>query len=252
MREQRGMLPDILLALLRTLGTLSQPRVWLLMVGPAVLAVLVWGGLAWYSLDALIALFASLPPMTWLAGWGADWLAELLAALGGWAVILTAAYLTAILLAAVFILPLLLAVISGRDYPDVAARGRDSFFASAWNSVSALGLFIVAWILTLPLWLIPGAGLILPLLLLAWLNRRTFAYDALAVHATDDEWRMLQRTHATPFLLLGVLLALAGHVPLFGLMVPTIAAIAYIHYGLENLRRLRSSGGGVIIEGERL
>lgn len=50
--------------------------------------------------------------------------------------------------------------------------------------------------------------------------------------------------------MLGLLLALAGHIPLFGLMVPTLAAIAYIHYSLESLRRLRGSVGGVVIEGE--
>lgn len=197
MQETRGTLADVLLALTRTVATLATPRIWLLMLGPALMALLVWGVLAFFALDSLVAFFAGLPPMTWLTGWGAVWLANLLAVLGGWTVMLTAAYLTAILLAAVFILPLLLAVISGKNYPDVAARGRDSFFASAWNSVSALLMFITAWVLALPFWLIPGLGLVLPILLLAWLNRRTFAYDSLAVHATDEEWKMMRSTHRT-------------------------------------------------------
>jgi hypothetical protein len=202
-----------------------------------------------WVLDALVAGFASLPPMTWLSEWGALWLANFLALLGGWVVILTAAYLTAILLAAVFVVPLLVAVIGGRDYPDVALRGRDSFFAGAWNSLAALALFVAGWVLTLPLWLIPGAGLLLPVLWLAWLNRRTFAYDALAVHAADAEWHTLRRREATPHFALGALFAVAGHVPLLGLLVPTIAGIAYVHHGLESLRRLRGSGRE-IIEGE--
>jgi CysZ protein len=37
-------------------------------------------------------------------------------------------------------------------------------------------------VVTIPLWLIPGFSLLMPLLLMGWLNRRTFAYDAL-VHA---------------------------------------------------------------------
>lgn len=43
--------------------------------------------------------------MTWVAAWGAVWLAHVLAALGGWVLILAASYLVAILLAAVIVCP---------------------------------------------------------------------------------------------------------------------------------------------------
>jgi uncharacterized protein involved in cysteine biosynthesis len=74
---------------------------------------------------------------------------------------------------------------------------------------------------------------------MAWLNRRTFAYDALAVHASDDEWRVLRRQHGTPLFMLGIVLALLAHLPLIGLLAPTLAALAYIHYTLAALRTLR-------------
>jgi uncharacterized protein involved in cysteine biosynthesis len=103
----------------------------------------------------------------------------------------------------------------------------------------------------LPLWIIPGLSLILPLLLMAWLNRRTFAYDALSLHATDAEWRNLSQQHKSPLFMLGLLMALLAHLPIIGLIVPAIAALSFVHYGLESLRRLR--GGAVVtIEGERL
>ena len=122
---------------------------------------------------------------------------------------------------------------------DVARLGRDSLTASTWNSVWAALLFILGWLVTLPMWLIPGLGLVLQLFWMAWLNRRTFAYDALSIHASTNEWRELRRDHAGALLMLGVLMALLTHVPVLGLFAPSLAALAYIHYCLEALRRLR-------------
>lgn len=239
---------DVFLALVRSLRTLARGRVWLLLLGPAVVALLAWIVLTVFLLDRLMAGFSELPPLTWLTAWGAVWLAKLFAALGGWLLILAAAYVTAMLLAAIFILPLLLNHVAATDYPELARMGQDSVTASTWNSVSAALLFIVGWVVTLPLWLVPGLGLVLPLFWMAWLNRRTFAYDALAVHATDAEWRVLRRQHGMPLLILGITLALLAHIPVVGLLAPTLAALAYIHFLLEALRRMRQGAIVTIID----
>ena len=186
----------VLLALRRSFASLASGRVWLYMLGPVLLALLAMIGFSVFWLERLIAVFVEQPPMTWVAAWGAVWLAHVLAALGGWVLILAASYLVAILLAAVIVLPLLLNELSRSDYPELARLGRDSFSASLWNSLSAAILFIVGWLVTLPLWLVPGFGMLLPFFWMAWLNRRTFAYDALAAHATDVEWRRVRRRHA--------------------------------------------------------
>ncbi len=129
--------------------------------------------------------------------------------------------------------------------------GADSFVAAALNSVLASILFVAGWVLTLPFWLVPGLSLILPMLLMAWFNRRTFAYDALSMHATQEEWRSLRQQHKRGLFMLGLIMALLAHVPLIGLLVPALAALSFVHFGLEALRRSR--GGAVVtIEGERL
>ncbi len=84
-----------------------------------------------------------------------------------------------------------------------------------------------------------GLGLILPFFWMAWLNRRTFAYDALAEHASAAEWQELWRRQAAPLFVLGLLMALLAHLPFVGLLAPSLAALAYIHFCLEALRRLR-------------
>jgi CysZ protein len=187
--------------------------------------------------------------MTWLAGWGAVWLAKLGAVLGGWLLVLAAAFVTAMLLAAIFVMPMLIEHLAASDYPELARLGKDSLSGAVWNSVSAVLLFAGGWLLTLPLSVIPGFALLLPILWMAWLTRRTFAYDALTVHATDGGCRLLRRQHSFPLLLLGTTLALLTHVPVFGLLTPTMAALAYVHYCLEALRGLRH-GAVVTVIGE--
>ena len=228
-----------MLALQRSLVSLGSGKVWLYILGPALAAVLFMIGVSAAFLNYLITLFIEQPPMSWINEWGWSWLAQSLAVLGGWLVILSASYLVAMLLTAVLVLPLMLNHLAARDYPELARQGKENFVASTWNSVWAAVLFVIGWVATLPLWLIPGLGLFLPLFWMAWLNRRTFAYDALSIHASANEWRELRRDHAGALLMLGVLMALLTHVPVLGLFAPSLAALAYIHYCLEALRRLR-------------
>lgn len=242
---------DVFLALMRSLASLRQGKIWGYVLAPALFSLVLWIALAVSGLGWLIDWLMGHPPMTLLIGWGLAWLATLLAYTGAWMAIFACAYLTASLIAAVVIMPLMLKQLTETDYRDVAPMGRDSFVNATVHSVFAAFLFIVGWLLTLPLWLIPGLSLILPLLLMAWLNRRTFAYDALSLHATDSEWRSLSQQHKSPLFMLGLLMALLAHLPIIGLIVPAIAALSFVHYGLESLRRLR--GGAIVtIEGERL
>ena len=229
----------MMLALQRSLASLGSGKVWLYILGPALAAVLFMIGVSAAFLNYLITLFIEQPPMSWINEWGWSWLAQSLAVLGGWLVILSASYLVAMLLTAVLVLPLMLNHLAARDYPELARQGKENFVASTWNSVWAAVLFVIGWVATLPLWLIPGLGLFLPLFWMAWLNRRTFAYDSLAEHATEGEWRELRKRHAMPLLLLGFATAALTHVPFLGLLAPSLSALAYLHFCLESLRRLR-------------
>lgn len=242
---------DVMLALARTFASLRQGKVWLYVLTPALFSLLLSVGLAVWVLGAVVQQMMEYPPMTLLVGWGLVWLANILAYLGGWMAIFAIAYLTASLLAAVVILPLILNHLSASEYRDVAAMGKDSFVAAAMNSLVASVVFVLAWLATIPLWLIPGFSLLIPLLLMGWLNRRTFAYDALSMHATESEWQAIRRDQKTQLFMLGLTMALLAHIPVIGLLVPALAALSFVHYGLEALRRSRG-GALVTIEGERV
>lgn len=240
---------DVMLALSRTFANLRQGKIWLYVLIPACFSLFLTAGFAIWGLGVLVEQMMTYPPMTFLISWGLIWLAYALAYLGGWMAIFAAAYLTASLLAAILILPLMLKHLAKTEYRDVAAMGADSFTAATVNSLWASVLFIVGWLVTLPLWLIPGLSLILPMLLMAWLNRRTFAYDALSMHASDDEWKQFSTQHKHPLFMLGLTMALLAHIPFVGLLVPALTALSFVHYGLETLRRTRN-GALVTIMGE--
>ena len=230
---------EVMLALTRTFGSLRSGKVWLYVLTPALFSLLLSIGLAVWVLGYVVQQMMDTPPMTLLVGWGLVWLAHILAYLGGWMAIFALAYMTASLLAAIVIMPLILKHLSAGEYRDVVPMGKDSFVAAAVNSLGASIFFIIGWVVTIPLWLIPGASLLIPLLLMGWLNRRTFAYDALSLHATREEWLHLRRQRANVLIWLGLVMALLTHVPLLGLFAPSLAALAYIHFCLEALRRLR-------------
>lgn len=242
---------EVMLALARSFANLKSGRVWLYVLTPALFSLLLTIGLAVWALGAVVEQMLDYPPMTLLVGWGLVWLAHILAYLGGWMAIFAAAYLSASLLAAIVIMPLMLKHLSETEYRDVAPMGRDSFVAAALNSVLATILFIAGWLMTIPLWLIPGFSLLIPLLLMGWLNRRTFAYDALSLHATAGEWQAIRSRQKAPLFMLGLTMALLAHIPVIGLLVPALAALSFVHYGLEALRRERGEAI-VTIEGERL
>lgn len=238
---------DVLLALMRTLASLRERRIWAYLLAPAVFSFILWTALAFWGLRELVERLLDVPPMSLLVAWGAVWFAHLLAWLGGWMAIFACAYLTASLLAAVFVMPLFLKHLANREYRDVAPLGKDSFLAATVNSLVASVLFILGWLATVPFWLIPGMALLLPLLLMGWYNRRTFAYDALSMHATGQEWEEIRARSRRPFFMLGLAMALLAHVPVLGLIVPALAALAFAHFGLEVLRRAR---GGAVLTGE--
>ncbi|MDR0775672.1 MAG: EI24 domain-containing protein [Azonexus sp.] len=242
---------DIMLALGRSFADLRHGRVWLYVLTPALFSLLLVAALALWALGAFVQQLLGCPPMTWLAAWGWLWLAVFLANLGGWMAILAIAWLAAVLVASVAIMPLMLKFLAAGQYRDLAPMGKDSFVAGAVNSVLASLIFIVAWLLTIPLWLIPGFSLLIPLLLMAWLNRRAFAWDALSMHASESEWAALRQRHKGPLFLLGLVMALLAHIPLVGLLAPALTALAFSHYSLEALRQAR--GGAIVsIEGERV
>ena len=206
---------------------------------PPLLAFALWAGVAaWAWQPASAWILAHLPDWQWLDWFGA-WLAHIVLLLAFAPLV----YGTTLVLLATFALPRMMAIVAARDYPQLVRHGEGAFWGSIGNTLAAGAVFTLVWLLTLPLLLIPGALLVLPLTLTAWLNQRTFRYDALAEHATPEERRRIVVERGGDFTVAGLVTAGAMHVPLLNLLVPAWTGLVFVHLCLARLAALRRTEG---------
>lgn len=237
------------IALLRALASLGHPKMLGLMVWPAVVALVLWLGMAWafWSQAAhwVQLQFQQVPTVAWAM---TVWPLSIIAGVLGWVVMLLLfvplVLTTTTLIIGTVSMPMMVNHVASRDYPALARRGGGALggmAASAWNGAVALGGFVALLVLSAPLWLLPFLWPVLPVLTFAWLNQRVFRHDALSEHASSEEMRALFEADWRGLYVLGVLVALIGHIPVVGFFTPVLAGLAFIHYCLASLARLREA-----------
>lgn len=204
---------------------------------PPVVAAALWGAVGVLIWAHGLALMAQIVPQLPWSGW--EWIAHWAAVFLLLAAFATLIYLTALLLVAVIALPYLINYVAAHDYPDLARHGENAFWRSLGNTLAAGSVFLLGGLLSLPLLLVPGVILVLPLLWTAWLNQRTFRVDAVAEHATQAELKYLTTNNKPTFYLAGGGCAVLAHVPLVQLVAPVFTALVFVHLGLAALREQR-------------
>lgn len=230
-------------SLARALRDLFSLRVLWVVIWPILVATLLWVALGvafwgtfsgWleYGLDRIGI-------QDWLRELEPVWIVTAIQALLHLMLFVPAVMLTALVLTALFAMPTLIRVVAERSYPLLKRENGGSFIGSLWNAAIAIAVFVVLWLVTLPLWLI-GVGVLVPFAAAAYLNQRLFRYDAIAEHATAHEMASLFKTDRAGWWGLGLLTGLVQFVPLLNLLGPVFAALAFIHYGLARLNRQRS------------
>ncbi len=232
-------------ALRRALRDLFQPRIIGLIIWPVLLATLLWGSLALFFRAPLYAWLQN-----WLTGYGVTgtlfgisfgWLGDTLAVLLFFALLLPLINITALLITSAFAMPVLLRYVCEKDFAELETKRGGNMWGSVWNTVAGVSIFSVLWLVTLPLWLIPPLGIVLPILLSAYLNQRLFGYDALAEHASEPEYKTLVKQTRSNLWLLAILVAFIQFIPLANFIAPVFMGLAFIHFTLARLRLLRSA-----------
>lgn len=119
----------------------------------------------------------------------------------------------ALLLVAAFMGPALASMVADRRFPQLEKKRGGSLARSiAWSLGSTL-LALVAFIISLPLWLIPPLVLVVPPIIWGWLTYRVMAFDALADHASKQERVTLFSQHRARLLTIGVICGFLGAAP---------------------------------------
>jgi CysZ protein len=238
-------------ALFLALRDLFHPRVLLLTLLPLSLAFLLWAGLLYYYWGSFTGqigqILISINPWPNSFNFDATAVAKVLVWIVTLFLLLPLVYFTAVVLASVFAMPILLRLVARREYPQLDRKQGGSNVASIYNALIASVVYLLGWVIILPLWLLPPVGLIASVVLTGYLNKRLFCYDSLAEHASREERRALVQQYGQEYWLLGIITALAQFIPLANLLAPIYAGLAYIHFSLERLSALRSRGA--IIKG---
>jgi uncharacterized protein involved in cysteine biosynthesis len=235
---------EVVAALSRSLRDLTRADVLWQALWPPLAALLLWIAIGFAVWAHGLALMERIVPGLPWAGW--EWVAQWAAVFLLLAAFASLTYLTAILLVAVFALPQLINLVAAHDYPDLGRHGENVFWGSLGNTLWSGAIFLIGCMVMLPLLLIPGALLVLPLLWGSWLNQHTFRFDALAEHATRAELTNLIAENRSRFYMAGLATSAAAHVPVLNLLAPAFAALVFVHLGLAALRRRRQEGGVVL------
>jgi hypothetical protein len=130
-----------------------------------------------------------------------------------------------LLMVALLMTPSIVGLVARRRFPALEARhgasGLHTTLWSLWITVVALVLLAVS----LPLWLLPIFGLVLPPLIWGWASGRILAFEVLAEHADAEERRTLLEAHRGPLLAMGVITGFMGAVPALVWAVGVLAVV---------------------------
>jgi hypothetical protein len=249
-------------------------RMLLLTVLPFLLSLLLWGVVLWLGLQPLIDwlhayfvdnnLFQSAASVLGWFGLGA--IKTVLVPLIAMWLLLPLMVVTALIFVGVIAMPAIVNHVSTRHYPQLARLRGGSLAGSLSASLGAFLIFVLLWLVTLPLNAAPLLAFVVQPALWGWLTYRVMAYDALAEHASAAERRALMRTHRWPLLAIGIAAGAMGAAPtllwlggaLSVILFPLLAGVSiwlyvlvfvfsglwFQHYALEALARLRRSQPG--------
>ncbi|MBC7464467.1 MAG: EI24 domain-containing protein [Bdellovibrio sp.] len=235
---------------LQTLKSIFYPEIILLLFLPLAISAVVVALLFLLMAGSLTSIYqAGLQTLTsgsahsWFGSYF-DWLAPafpfifilLLIAIAFPLIVVCNLFLTSILASSY-----LVKLIAKRDFPGLQPKGKARFVEGLLNSVVSVLIYLLAWIVTLPLWLIPGFQVALPVLLTAWLNRRICAFDALTDFASDAEFKQVYAETKNKSYLVGLITAGFNYVPLAFFISPVFTMVAFIYFHLAILQAKRSA-----------
>ena len=171
----------------------------------------------------------------------------------------------ALLVIAMLMTPALVRMVTEQRFAQLAKNHGTGLVASVFWALGTSAVAMVAFVVTMPLWLIPPLVLIVPPVIWGWLTYRVMAFDALAEHASKDERRNIFMRHRMSLILMGVICGYLGMAPgivwvsglvflaAFWILIPiaiwvyalvfAFSALWFAHFCLGALAQLRAQAG---------
>ena len=221
-------------ALTRSVPIFFSARLMAAVLIPLIAATIGWLLLAWFFWTPLVHWLART-----LFSWGGNF-GELAAGILAAIMLMLAAVSSALIAIAVLAMPVIVELVAARDFPELERRRGGTFMGSLVNALRATASFVVLWLLSLPLLLIPPVYVAVSIVLNANLNRRLLPYDALAIHADREELDDVQCIARKRLFMLGLCIAPLSLVPVVNLFASLYAGVAFTYLCLDELAALRA------------
>jgi hypothetical protein len=254
------------------------PRVIGLSLIPLVLTVLLAGSLGYFYWDGAVqSVQLWLESSSWL---NSIWLwlesvgvANLKTVVAPLLVIFSVTPLVVIvslLAVSFFMTPALTRMVVGRRFAQLQRKQGASLLRSVVWSLTSVLLALGAFVLTLPMWLVPPLALLLPALIWGWLTYRVMAFDVLAEFASKEERNTLMARYRTSLLGMGVITGLMGAAPslvwasgalfaaAFVILIPVaiwiytlvfaFSSLWFAHFALNALHELRAQASASVVD----
>lgn len=215
------MVRPIAIAYGRALRSQFSGRMLLLSVVPLLLSLALWGSLLYAGMQPLYdwlqdtfreyGLFETSGSI--LATLGLGFLKTMVVPLAAMLALLPLMIITSLLFIGVGAMPAIARHVSRVQFPNLERKEGGSFLGSLAVNLSGIVVFALLWIVTLPLYALAPVALVVQAVLWGWLTARVMSYDALSIHASLEERRIIVGTRRRQLLLIGTISGLLGALP---------------------------------------
>ena len=210
-------------------------KILLLSIVPFILSVALWALLLWLGLQPLLdwlhGHFVDFEiyrvTSDWLQSIGLGGLRSIVVPLFALLLLLPLMIVTALIFIGVAAMPFIVRHVGGRHFPQLEKKQGGSILGGVIKALGAFGIFVLAWLCILPMYIFPPLAGLATVLLWGWLTSRVMSYDALADYASAEELAKLQREHRWQLMSIGVVSGLAGSLPALVWVGGAAAAIAF-------------------------
>ncbi len=236
-------MPFVIKAIINALRDLVRFKIAWIIIWPILVATSFWLVIGYIFSDSFSEIiYQALNEIgigEWLRNIEPDWIAASIEGLLHIMLFAPLIIITMLLITTIFVMPALIKLVAQRNYPGLKRKHGGDITGSIMNALLASGIFILIWIATLPLWTV-GAGILIPFVAAAFMNQQLFRYDALSEHASKEEIKTICAANRYSLWVLGLLTGFVQFIPVLNLLAPVFTALAFIHFGLEQVKRLRA------------
>lgn len=205
----------------RALAAQMNPKMLFLSTVPFLLSLVLWGVALYFGLnpaiDALHRAFTEYDLFrsagNTLSGMGMGAMKAVLVPMLAMLLLLPLMILTALVFMGLAAMPAIVKFVGTRHYPQLVRKEGGSLLGGLVIALVTFAVFVVLFLVTLPLYAVPPLAVAVHVLLWGWLTYRVVAYDALANHASEEERKTIMTLHKKPLLAIGMISGAAGAIP---------------------------------------